>query len=245
MRILLTVLLLALAPVQETTLTVSAAISLSGALEEIARAYAASGGGQVRFNFAASNVLARQIANGAPADIFISADQAQMDYAQAERAVDPATRIRLLGNRLVVVVPSTRPVKWADARALLGADVKRVAIGDPAGVPAGVYAKQYLEQIGLWRSLQPKLLALANVRAALGAVESGGAEAGFVYESDARVTPRVHVALLIDGPTAPVIVYPAAITTRSKTRASASKFLQYLRSPAATTIFARHGFSGI
>lgn len=243
MRIALAVLMLALAPAQDATLTVSAAISLSGALEEIARAYAASGGGQVRFNFAASNVLARQIANGAPADIFISADEAQMDYAQTERAIDPATRVRLLGNRLVVVVPAGRNVKWADAKALLGGDVRRVAIGDPAGVPAGVYAKRYLEKIGIWGTLQPKLLPLANVRAALGAVESGGAEAGFVYESDARVTPRVQVALLIDGPAAPVIIYPAAITARSKARATATKFLEYLRSPAAGAIFARHGFS--
>ena len=242
LRVILALLLLTVAA-QEQTLTVSAAISLSGPLEEIARAYAASGGGQVRFNFAASNVLARQIANGAPADIFISADEAQMDYAQAQRAVDPASRVRLIGNRLVVVVPSGPNVKWADAKALLRADVKRVAVGDPAGVPAGVYAKQYLEKIGIWHSLQPKLLPLANVRAALGAVESGGADAGFVYESDARVTPRVQVALLIDGPGAPVIVYPAAITVRSKARATASKFLQYLRSPAATAILARHGFS--
>ena len=238
-------LLLLTGTAQEQPLTVSAAISLSGALEEIARAYTASGGGAVRFNFAASNVLARQIANGAPADIFISADEAQMDYAQAQRAVDPASRVRLLRNRLVVVVPAGPNVKWTDAKALLNANVRRIAIGDPAGVPAGVYAKQYLEKIGIWRGLQPKLLPLANVRAALGAVESGGADAGLVYESDARVTPRVQVALLIDGADAPVIVYPAAITTRSKARASASKFLQYLRSPAATAIFTRHGFSGV
>ena len=239
------ILLAASFSIQEPPVVVSAAISLSGALEEIGKAYKAQTGVDLRFNFAASNVLARQIANGAPADIFISADESQMDYAQAQRAIDPASRVRLLGNRLVVVVPSGRTVNWTDARALLSADVKRVAIGDPAGVPAGGYAKQYLEKIGIWHSLQPKLLPLANVRAALGAVESGGAEAGLVYASDARVTPRVQVALLIDGPGAPVIVYPAAITARSKARATAAKFLQYLRSPAATAIFARHGFSGI
>ena len=239
------VLLAATLSIQDPPLVVSAAISLSGALEEIGKAYKAQTGVDLRFNFAASNVLARQIANGAPADIFISADEAQMDYAQAQRAVDPATRVRLLGNRLAVVVPAGRNGKWPDAKALLSAPVKRVAIGDPAGVPAGVYAKQYLEKIGIWQALQPKLLTLANVRAALGAVESGGAEAGFVYESDARVTQRVQVALLIDGPDAPVIIYPAAVTTRSKARAAATKFLQYLRSPAAAAIFARHGFSGV
>ena len=228
---------------QDPTITVSAAISLSGALEEIAKAYKTAGGGEVRFNFAASNVLARQVANGAPADLFISADEAQMDYAQARHAIDPATRLPLLCNRLVIVVPSTREPSWRDAKALLGDDVRRVAIGDPAGVPAGVYTKQYLEQISLWRHLQPKLLPLANVRAALAAIESGGADAGFVYESDATTTSRVRVVLVIDGPGAPQIIYPAAITARSSNRAAAVKFLEYLKSPIATDIFRRYRFS--
>jgi molybdate transport system substrate-binding protein len=243
MRLALAVLLGVLWSAPDAPITVSAAISLSGALEEIAKAYKAAGGGEVRFNFAASNVLARQVANGAPADLFISADEAQMDYAQARHAIDPATRIRLLSNRLVIVAPSTREAQWRDAKALLGDDVKRVAIGDPAGVPAGVYAKQYLEKIGIWRDLQPKLLPLANVRAALAAVESGGADAGFVYESDA--TARVRVVLAIDGPSAPQIIYPAAITARSSNRGAAMKFLDYLKSPTPSEIFRRHRFSPI
>ena len=243
MRPALAALLVLFASVQDQPLTVSAAISLSGALEEIAQAYKASGGGEVRFNFAASNVLSRQIVNGAPADLFISADEAQMDYAQQHSAIDASSRVRLLANRLVIVVPSNQATPIKDVNGLLGAGVRRVAIGDPAGVPAGVYAKQYLQAIGLWEALQPKLLPLANVRAALGAVESGGAEAGFVYESDARSTTRVRMALRIDGPQAPPIIYPAAITSRSKARAAATKFLEYLRSPAAAAIFARHGFS--
>jgi molybdate transport system substrate-binding protein len=229
----------------EQPITVSAAISLSGALEEVAKAYKAAGGGDVRYNFAASNALARQIVNGAPADLFISADEAQMDYAQNEGAIDPSTRMRLLSNRLVVVTQLDRRTDWRDVQALLGGDVKRIAIGDPAGVPAGVYAKQYLEKAGLWQALQPKLLPLSNVRAALGAVESGGAEAGFVYESDAQVTSRVRIAFVIEGPLAPEIVYPAAITTRARSRGAAGRFLEFLRSPAATAIFTRHRFSGV
>ena len=243
MRFAAAVLLGVLGSVQQRPITVSAAISLSGALEEIAQAYRASGGGDVRFNFAASNVLARQIVNGAPADLFISADEVQMDYAQAQGAIDPATRIQLLSNRLVVIAPSGRDVQWRDVRALLAPDVKRVAIGDPAGVPAGVYAKQYLEKVGIWRDLQPKLLPLANVRAALGAVESGGADAGFVYESDAASTSRVRIALTIDGRDAPRIIYPAAITVRSPNPGAAAKFLEYLKSTAAGAIFRRHRFS--
>lgn len=226
-------------------ITVSAAISLSGALEEVAKAYKAEGGGDVRYNFAASNVLARQIVNGAPADVFISADEAQMDYAQKAGAIDPATRVRLLSNRLVVVTQADRLADWRDVQALLGGDVKRIAIGDPSGVPVGVYAKQYLEKVGHWNALQPKLLPLANVRAALGAVESGGADAGFVYESDTMATSRVRLAFVIGGPNAPEIIYPAAITTRTRNRPAATRFLEFLRSPAATAIFKRHRFSGV
>jgi molybdate transport system substrate-binding protein len=242
MRLALAVLLGVLGSAPDGPLTVSAAISLSGALEEIAKAYKAAGGGEVRFNFAASNVLARQIANGAPADLFISADEAQMDFAQDRGAIDAASRVPLLHNRLVLITQSERRAGWRDARALLGGDVRRVAVGDPAGVPAGVYAKQYLERIGVWQALQPKLLPLANVRAALAAVESGGADAGFVYGTDAASTPRVRVVFAVDGSNAPRIVYPAAITARSPNRAAAAKFLEFLRSPSATAIFARHGF---
>ena len=241
---LATLLALALQP-SDQPITVSAAISLSNALEDVAKAYRSQGGGEVRYNFAASNALARQIVNGAPADLFISADEAQMDYAQKEGGIDPATRIRLLSNRLVVVTQADRRSDWRDVQALLGGDVKRIAIGDPSGVPAGVYAKQYLEKVGRWRDLQPKLLPLANVRAALGAVESGGAEAGFVYESDALATSRVRIAFVIEGPNAPEIIYPAAITTRARNRSAAVRFLDFLRSPAAAEIFRRHRFSGV
>ena len=225
-------------------ITVSAAISLSGPLEEIARAYdTAGGGGEVRFNFAASNVLARQIVNGAPADLFISADEAQMDYAQRNGAIDPQTRVRLLSNRLVVVTQPDRGLEWRDIGALLGDDVRRVALGDPAAVPAGVYARQFLERSGAWGEMQRKLLPLANVRAALGAVESGGAQAGFVYASDARSSSRVRVAFVLEGPHAPHIVYPAAVTARSRNSTAAAKFLAFLRVPAAAAIFRRYGFT--
>jgi molybdate transport system substrate-binding protein len=243
MRFVFAVLLSIMMSGQEPPITVSAAISLSGALEEIARAYKASGGGEVRFNFAASNVLARQIVNGAPADLFVSADEAQMDYAQGQGAIDAASRVRLLANRLVVVVPAGRAAEWRDIKALLRPDVRRLALGDPAGVPAGVYARQYFERVGIWHDIQPKLLPLANVRAALAAVESGGADAAVVYESDAATTTRVRVVLAIEGPDAPHIVYPAAITTRSKNLAAARRFLAYLRGSDATSIFQRHRFA--
>ena len=233
----------AAAATTDAGIVVSAAISLTDALNDVEKPYRAAGGGPVRFNFAASNVLARQIVNGAPADLFISADEAQMDYVQKAGAIDPASRFALLGNRLAVVTPAGRPLGSRDVRALTDATVKRVALGDPAAVPAGVYAKQYLERINLWTALQPKLLPLANVRAALAAAESGGADAAIVYESDIASTRRVDLAFVIDGPDAPRIVYPAAIVATTRDRTAAAKFLAFLRGTEAASIFRRFKFS--
>jgi len=236
--------LLLLPPAQagHPPIIVSAAISLTDALEEIKKAYVAAGGPPVRFNFAASNVLARQIANGAPVDIFISADEAQMDFAQRAGAIDATTRVVLVRNRLAVVTPMARPLRTRDVRALTDTSVRRIAIGDPSAVPAGVYARQYLEQLGIWKSLQHKLLPLANVRAALAAVASGGADAAIVYASDAKAATGVHLSFVVEGAGAPRIVYPAALTRQSKNRASAAAFLKVLQGPDARTILERHGF---
>lgn len=231
------------APPHEKPLLVSAAISLSDALGEVARAYTAAGGGPVEFNFAGSNVLARQIINGAPADLFISADEAQMNLAQQRGGIDAGTRVALLANRLAVVTPSGRHDDVRDVRALLQPAIKRIATGDPAAVPAGAYTKQYLERAGLWDQMQPKLLPLANVRAALAAVESAGADVAFVYESDAAVSTRVRLAFVVSGPDAPRIIYPAALTAACRAPVEARRFLAFLQGPEATRIFARHKFS--
>jgi len=226
----------------ESPITVSAAISLTDALQEIATAYRTAGGGPVRFNFAASNVLARQIANGAPADLFISADQAQMDYAQKAGAIDVSSRRNLLGNRLVIVTPGGRSATVSHPRSLLEARIRRIAIGDPAAVPVGTYARAFLERAGLWTALQPKLLPLANARAALGAAESGGADAAIVYESDAAASRGVEIAFTFARGDGPPIVYPAAIVARSRNRPSAERFLGFLRGNVATSIFLRLKF---
>ena len=226
-----------------TPLLVSAAISLTDALREIERAYVADGGDAVRFNFAGSNVLARQIVNGAPADLFISADTVQMDYAQRAGAIDPSTRRNVVANRLAVIVPRDARVLIADPRDLASRAVRRIAIGDPAAVPAGQYARQYLERAGLWAAVQPKLLPLANVRAALAAAQSGGVDAAIVYESDAAASDGVVVAYVVvpDAETPP-IVYPAAIVARSANRPAAERFLAYLDSARAREIFGRYRF---
>jgi molybdate transport system substrate-binding protein len=222
----------------QTPLVVSAAISLTDALTDIARVFRESGGEHIRYNFAGSNVLARQILNGAPADLFISADDAQMRLAAATGAVERP--IPLLRNRLAVVTPAGKAATVPDVTAL--AKARRVAVGDPSAVPAGVYAREYLMRTGDWQALEPRLLPLANVRAALNAVEAGGADAGIVYESDAAASRRVDLAFVIDGPQAPQIIYPAAVVTASRNKAGAERFLAFLRGPQAGEVFAKYKF---
>lgn len=222
-------------------ITVSAAASLIDAMEAVADAYHSAGGDPVRFNFAGSNVLARQIASGAPVDVFISADEAQMDFAQQAGAIDTATRVDLLENRLAVV--TRHGMRVADARGLAAAEVRRIALGDPGGVPAGVYARQYLGALGLWEALQPKAVTVGNVRAALAAVENGSADAAVVYESDAAASSRISLAFVVSGPAAPRIVYPAAVVTRAPNRAGAVRFLAFLGSGTASGIFSRFKFT--
>lgn len=226
-------------------LTVSAAISLTDSLETVARAYAASGGDPVRFNFAGSNVLARQIVNGAPADVFISADEAQMDVAERAGAIDRATRVPLLGNRLAVV---TRKDNAAAASVrnvgdLVRGDVRRIALGDPSAVPAGVYARTYLQAAGVWPQVESKIVPVANVRAALTVVENGSADVAIVYETDAALSTSAVTTFVATGPAAPRIVYPAAVVARSRQRDAAKRFLVFLSGSQAAPIFRKFGFT--
>lgn len=229
----------------EAPLTVSAAISLTDALEAIAKAYAEAGGGPVRFNFSGSNVLARQLVNGAPADVFISADVAQMDVAAQAGAIDRASRFDLLGNRLAVITarPSTGRPPIHRVGDLLQPEVTRIALGDPAAVPAGVYAREYLQAAGMWAQLAPKVVPVANVRAALAVVENGSADAAIVYETDAALSTAALTAFVIVDNRAPRIVYPAAMVAHSRQPDGARRFLSFLRGSAAAAIFRRFGFT--
>lgn len=225
-------------------LTVSAAVSLTDALQTIGDAYARAGMGAVRFNFAASNVLARQLANGAPADMFISADEAQMAIAAGAGAIDTTSRFDLLGNRLAVIVrrDSSTASRVRRLDDLLRPEVKHLAVGDPAAVPAGVYARRWLEAAGVWPRLESKVVPVANVRAALAVVENGSAEAGIVYVTDVALSSTAATAFVVEGPNAPRIVYPAAIVAHSRRAEAARRFLSFLRGPEASSIFSRFGF---
>jgi len=226
-------------------LTVSAAISLTNALEAMSKPYAAAGGGQVRFNFAGSNVLARQLVNGAPADLFISADEAQMDVAARAGAIDNHTRVELLGNRLAFITGTAERGGSSIRRLedLLRPEVRRIAVGDPSAVPAGVYARAYLERAGVWTRLASKVVPVANVRAALAVVENGSADAAIVYETDAALAATATTAFVVSGSDAPRIVYPAAVVSQSRHPEAARRFLAFLRGSEASAIFRRFGFT--
>jgi len=223
-------------------LTVSAAVSLTDALTAIAKSYANEGHGSIQFNFGASNTLARQIVEGAPVDLFVSADEKEMDVVAAANLVKDGSRIDLLSNQLAIVVPSDRPRTFKSVREIADPAFKRIALGDPAAVPAGVYAKQYLEKEGLWKEIASRVVPSGSVRAALAAVESGAADAAIVYRTDARISLRATVAWVVPVDRGPRIRYAAAVIRTSANAGDAQRFLDYLRSASAAQVFANYGF---
>lgn len=242
-KIILAVIVLgAVFAVRAAEISVFAAASLTDSIKQIAPNYEKQSGDEIVFNFGASSMLARQIEEGAPADIFFSADEAKMDGLVKKGLIDTATRKSQLGNALVVVVATDSTLKVDSAYALTNAAIKKIALADPKGVPAGVYAKQWLEKQQLWLVIEPKVVPTENVRAALAAVESGNVEAGVVYKTDAGISKKVKVAYEVPAKDAPAISYPVALVKESKQPDAAKKFLNYLDSPEAGDIFKRFGF---
>ncbi len=238
----ITLSLLAAGHLAAEEITVFAAASLTNALTEIGASYEKTSGYKVRFNFAASNTLARQIEAGAPADVFFSADEAQMDILEKKKLIDKATRKPLLGNTLVIVTAPDGPAV-SEVADLAGPAIKRLSLGNPQAVPAGVYARQHLEKTGLWERVQAKIVPAENVRAALAVVESGNAEAGIVYKTDAAVSKKVKVALEVPASEGPAITYPVAMVAGGGKSGSAAKFLKHLSNKEAGAVFTKHGFT--
>ncbi len=233
---------LALTPLRAAEINVFAAASLTDSLKEIAVKYEKQSGDKLVFNLGASSTLARQIESGAPADIFFSADEAKMDGLEKKGLIDAATRKSRLGNALVVVIAADSALKIDSAQALTNAAVQKIALADPKAVPAGVYAKQWLDGLQLWAAIEPKVVPTENVRAALAAVESGNVEAGVVYKTDAGISKKVKVAYEVPAKDAPKISYPVALVKESKQADVAKKFLNYLDSKDAGDIFKKFGF---
>ena len=229
---------------QPPEITLFAAASLTDALGEIGKAYQDRGKGKLVASFASSSDLARQIEHGAPADIFISADQQWADYLDQRGLLDKASRFNLLFNELVLVAPAGSEVKLAIApgfplAAALGDS--RLAVGDPDHVPAGIYAHQALESLGVWDSVENKLARAGSVRAALLFVERGDCSLGIVYRSDAQSDPKVQVVGVFPADSHPPVIYPAALVAGHRSPA-AIEFLHYLITPEAAAIFKKYGF---
>jgi molybdate transport system substrate-binding protein len=227
--------------------TVFAAASLTDALRALGADWQARGNPAPRFSFAASSALARQIEQGAPADLFMSADEPWADYLQERNLLVNASRSSPLGNALVLVSPANaaRPLALArdtDLAALLG-PAGRIATGDPAHVPAGRYAQAALTWMGQWQALSPRLARADNVRSALLLVERGEAPFGIVYATDAMASPGVRVVGRFPPESHPPITYPFALTRRAEGNAQARALLGFLTGPEAAPIWQRFGFS--
>ena len=220
----------------------SAAASLSDALTEIVRSYESATGDKPILNLAASSALARQIQAGAPADVFFSADEAKMDDLAAAGLIVADTRRTLLSNTLVIVVNAENGAAVATPSDLAGPAVGRLALAEPQTVPAGIYAKDYLQKVGLWDQVRRKTVPTENVRACLAAVEAGNADAGIVYRTDALASKKVKIVFEVPAAEGPKITYPVAVLRDARQAAAARSFVAHLTSPEAAAVFAKYGF---
>ncbi len=232
------------APAQERSIVVFAAASMKNALDDADDAFTKKTGIKVVASYAASSALMKQIEQGAPADVFLSADVDWMDYGAKRNLIKTDTRVDLLGNKLVLIAP--KDSKIGDVKIALGFDLAglvgngRIATGDVRAVPAGLYAKAALEKLGVWASVEPKMAMAENVRAALVLVARGEAPLGIVYETDAKIDPGVKIIGVFPEETHPPIVYPVALTKDAKP--DAAQYLAFLRTPEATAVFKHYGF---
>ena len=244
LALLIATLLAAPAAAQET-ITVYAAASLKNALDDVDAAFTKATGVKVTASYEASSALARQIEAGAPADVFISADLRWMDYLAGKNLINPATRVNLLGNKLVLIAAADSKLsnvtieKGFDLAKLAGNG--RIAMADVKAVPAGLYGKAALESLGAWAAAEPKLAQANNVRATLAFVARGEAPLGIVYATDASIEPKVKIVGVFPDNSYPPVTYPAAATAAAK--AGAAQYLQFLQSGTAKAIFETYGFS--
>jgi molybdate transport system substrate-binding protein len=230
---------------RDKSLTVFAAASMKNALDDIDAAFTARTGIRIVASYAASSTLAKQIEQGAPADIFLSADTDWMDYATAKKTINEPTRVNLLGNSIVLIAPKDSKIASVTIGpgfdlAKLAGDGK-IATGDVKAVPVGKYAKAALQKLGAWQAAEPKFAMAESVRAALTLVARGEAALGIVYSTDAKVEPGVKIVGTFPADSHPAIIYPVAATATAK--AEAADYLGFLRSSAAKAILEKYGFT--
>ena len=233
------------ASAQDQKMIIFAAASLKDALDEVNAAYKQAKGVEIVTSYAGSGALIKQIEQGAPAEVFISADLESMDYGSQKKVIQDNTRVNLLGNKLVLIAASDAKTSNVTINAGLNlaklAGDGRIATGDVKAVPVGRYAQAALEKLGQWQAVQPKLAMVENVRLAMALVARGEAPLGIVYETDARAETKVKVIGAFPADSHPAIIYPVALTAAAKPGASA--YLDFLQSPAARSIFEKRGFT--
>jgi molybdate transport system substrate-binding protein len=239
---------ISLAPAHAEDITVFAAASLKNALDEIAASYNAETGKSVAISYAASNALAKQIEEAAPADIFFSADLAWMDYLDERNLIQKDTRVTLLGNKIVLVAPADSNVAVTvgpgmDLAVALGAD-GRLAMANVDSVPAGKYGKAALEHLGAWAGVADRIVQADNVRAALAFIATGEAPLGIVYQTDTNPEPKVKVVGTFPADSHPPILYPVAMTA-SSANPDAQAFFDYLKSDKSRPAYEKQGFTAI
>jgi molybdate transport system substrate-binding protein len=225
----------------ESPLLVAAAASLQKALEEITPLYEQAGENRkATYNFGSSGALQQQIEQGAPADVFISAASKQMDGLQQKNLLVAGTRQNLLTNRLVLVTPKTTRKKLTDFRQLAEPEIQRISIGEPRSVPAGQYATEVLKNLGVLEQVQSKFVLGSSVKSVLASVETGDADAGIVYLTDAKTSNKVVISAIADESLHSAIVYPIAILKSSQAIEASQAYLKFLQSQSA--VFEKYGF---
>lgn len=229
-------------PAHADEIIVAAASSLTDALTEIGKAYESKSGEKVVFSFGASSNLARQIDEGAPVDLFVSADLAKMEGLEQRGRIEDGSRKKLLSNTLVMVVPKDFPLTIVSPADLLRHEVKRIALAEPSSVPVGIYARLYLEEEGIWSRIRNKVIPVRDARATLASVESGNVDVGFVYRTDSAISRKVRVVHEVPRERGPEINYPVAVVKESRKKRAAGSFLSFLLSDTAKAIFRKHGF---
>lgn len=230
-------------PVPPVELNVSAAVSMKDALTEIQQNYQqAKPQVKINYNFGASGTLQKQIEQGAPADIFISAAAKQIDGLAAKNLINQQSRLNLVENQLVMIVPKNSALTLQKFEDINNDSIQKFAMGEPEVVPAGQYTRQALSKLGLWDNVKSKAVLAKDVRTVLTYVETGNVDAGFVYRTDAAVSDKVQIVTSAPADTHQPIVYPAAVLAGSRQTKAAQEFLAYLGSPEAKTVFEKYGF---
>ena len=224
-------------------LLVFAAASLTDSMAEVAAAFEAAGGAKMAVSYGPSQALAQQIASGAPADVYVAAGKPPMDFLQEGGHIAPDASVMLLSNRIVLAAAPQAALPTSISEFVTAPGISRIAITDPDISPAGNYTKTALQNLGLWDALQPRLVIGNDVRSILAYVQTGNADAAFVYQTDARIAPELAALDIVPADAYPAVVYPAAVVGASENRAGAWALLDFLQSEDAKRIFRKHGFT--